>query len=77
MLNLYLVNLTYKESDVGEDEGSKIHDTWTLAGRDNEDIHKIMDINAKAFEGIGYKLLKYSFTQLSVTDNGYRIILEQ
>jgi len=73
MLNLYIVNLTYSESD----EGSKIHDTWTLAGRNNEDIHKIMDINGKAFEGIGYKLLKYSFSQLSVTDNGYKVIVEK
>lgn len=73
MLNLYIVNLTYSESDAG----GEIHDTWTLAGRNHEDIHSIMDINGKAFEGIGYKLLKYSFTQVSVTDNGCRIIVEK
>lgn len=68
MNNLYIVNFTYTD-----DKGVEFHDMWTLAGDSNEKIHNIMDENKKAFEAIGYKIVKYTFKTATYTDNDYKI----
>lgn len=70
MNHLYIVNFTYTdENDI------KIHDTWTLVGDSDEKIHKIMDKNQKAFEAIGYKIVKYTFKKIVCTDDDYKVIV--
>ncbi|UUV47065.1 hypothetical protein [Bacillus phage vB_BanS-Thrax5] len=68
--HLYIVNFTYTD-----DKGLETHDMWTLASDSDEKIHKIMDENQKAFEAIGYKIVKYTFKQVTYTDNDYKVIV--
>ena len=71
MKKLYIVDFSYFNLN-GEDE---MMDRWFLACINREEVEEIMKTNFKELNHYGYEPIRYSYREITKTDNGCEILI--
>lgn len=68
-MKLYIVDFQYYDNY----EKREIDDRWVLACEGYKGVEEIMQKNFDEFARYGYKIIGYSFREITKTDNGYKV----